>query len=48
MPQGAPAIVLGPGSIEQAHDIDEYVELQHVVDCARIYQRIMMHDWSSQ
>ncbi len=47
MPPGGPAIVLGPGNIENAHTIDESVELQQVVDCARIYQRLMMHDWST-
>ena len=46
MPQGGPAVVLGPGNIEHAHAIDECVEVQQVVACARIYQRIMTQDWS--
>jgi succinyl-diaminopimelate desuccinylase len=38
---GVPCIVLGPGSIEQAHTSSEYVEIQQVVKAAAIYGEIM-------
>lgn len=47
LPEGIPAIVLGPGSIAQAHAVDEYVETEQVVQSAAIYYRIMAHDWTS-
>lgn len=47
MPAGVPAIVLGPGSIAQAHAVDEFVDLDQVRQCAVIYQRLLMHDWSN-
>ena len=34
---GIPTIVLGPGSIEVAHGYNEYVEIQDIVDAAKIY-----------
>lgn len=34
---GTPAIILGPGSLAQAHGRVEWVEVQQVVDAARIY-----------
>jgi acetylornithine deacetylase/succinyl-diaminopimelate desuccinylase-like protein len=38
----APAIVLGPGGIESAHAVDEYIELEEVVCAARIYYELLM------
>jgi acetylornithine deacetylase/succinyl-diaminopimelate desuccinylase-like protein len=38
---GIPVVVLGPGDIDQAHSPDEYVELDQVVDCARLYEAIV-------
>jgi acetylornithine deacetylase len=38
---GLPCIVLGPGSIEQAHTSSEYVEIQQVVKAASIYREMM-------
>jgi acetylornithine deacetylase/succinyl-diaminopimelate desuccinylase-like protein len=35
-----PAIVLGPGSIAQAHGIDEWVEISQLVDATAIYAEI--------
>jgi len=32
-----PTIILGPGSLRQAHIVDEYVEVQQVFDAAKIY-----------
>ena len=34
---GIPTIVMGPGSIEVAHGVNEYVEIQDIVDAAKIY-----------
>jgi acetylornithine deacetylase len=45
MPHGRPAIVLGPGSIDFAHAVDERVPIAEVVQCARVYRKLMMHDW---
>ena len=45
MPYGRPAIVLGPGSIDFAHAIDERVPIVEVVQCARVYRKLMTHDW---
>ena len=38
---GVPAIVLGPGSIDQAHGAVEWVECEQVLQAVEIYQRIM-------
>ena len=45
MPHGNPAIVLGPGSIDVAHSIDERVPLAEVIQCARVYRKLMAHEW---
>jgi len=37
-----PSIVLGPGSIRSAHSIDEFVDVDEITACARIYRDIMM------
>lgn len=39
---GIPSVVLGPGSIEQAHAAVEYVDLQQVVEAAGIYLQVML------
>lgn len=36
---GIPSIILGPGSIDQAHAAEEYVELAQVAHAAEIYAR---------
>jgi acetylornithine deacetylase len=41
---GIPTIVMGPGSIEVAHGVNEYVEIQDVIDAAKIYA-LMIIDW---
>jgi len=41
-PQGVTCIVLGPGSIEQAHTTEEYVELPQVEAAVDIYRQIML------
>ena len=40
---GIPAIVLGPGSIDQAHAAVEWVECRQVLQAVDIYQQIMMN-----
>ena len=41
---GAPAVVLGPGTIESAHAIDENIDICEVVRCAQIYREIAMSE----
>ncbi|MHA1768301.1 MAG: M20 family metallopeptidase [Candidatus Thorarchaeota archaeon] len=36
-------VVCGPGSIEQAHQPDEYIRLQELYDSVRVYKRIADH-----
>jgi acetylornithine deacetylase len=38
---GIPSIILGPGSIEQAHTVDEFVEIEQVEKAFAVYQRLM-------
>jgi acetylornithine deacetylase len=38
---GIPSIILGPGSIEQAHTVDESVEIEQVDKAFVAYQRLM-------
>ncbi len=38
---GVPALVFGPGSIAQAHADDEWVDLDEVVDAARVYAALI-------
>jgi acetylornithine deacetylase len=40
---GIPAVVIGPGSIEQAHKADEYVELPELLKCAGFIERVIAH-----
>ncbi len=57
MPSGADArilqnagniatVILGPGNLEQAHSIDEYVPLTHYFDAIKILA-VGIHDWMS-
>jgi acetylornithine deacetylase len=39
---GIPCIIIGPGSIEQAHTIDEYVEVAQLDKAFEIYRSIML------
>ena len=39
---GIPTIILGPGSLRQAHVIDEYVEVEQVINAAKIYTSIIL------
>ncbi|WP_372844324.1 acetylornithine deacetylase [Psychrobacter sp.] len=38
---GIPTIICGPGSIEQAHKADEYVELSEIARCDSFLQRLL-------
>ncbi|PSJ54201.1 acetylornithine deacetylase [Kumtagia ephedrae] len=40
---GIVSIVCGPGSIEQAHKPDEYLELTEVDRCRNVLQRLLLH-----
>jgi acetylornithine deacetylase/succinyl-diaminopimelate desuccinylase-like protein len=37
-----PAIIVGPGHFEQAHQIDEWVPIPELFQAARIYQEIVL------
>jgi acetylornithine deacetylase len=39
---GIPCVVLGPGSIDQAHTEDEWVPLDEVIAASAIYERIVL------
>ena len=45
MPSDIPTIVLGPGDIAQAHGVDEYVELEQVLQATAIYHHILSYNW---
>ncbi len=40
---GIPCVVLGPGSIDQAHTADEWVDLRQVVAAVDIYEALVHH-----
>ena len=40
---GIPCVVLGPGSIDQAHTADEWVDLREVVAAVDIYEALVHH-----
>ena len=40
---GIPAIVCGPGSIEQAHKADEYVDISQLDQCEKFIDRLISH-----
>ncbi|HSS65056.1 MAG TPA: acetylornithine deacetylase [Gammaproteobacteria bacterium] len=42
---GMPAVVCGPGSIEQAHKPDEYIALDQVAQCEKFILRLFEHCW---
>ncbi|MCW4115265.1 acetylornithine deacetylase [Aurantimonas sp. MSK8Z-1] len=43
---GVPTAIVGPGSIEQAHKADEYIEIAQLDACDRFMQRLV--DWARQ
>jgi len=38
-----PTVVVGPGSIAQAHKPDEFVELSELMNCAGFIERLIAH-----
>lgn len=38
---GIPTLIVGPGSLEQAHRIDEYASVAQIMQCADLYFRLM-------
>ena len=45
--RGIPSLILGPGSIDQAHGAVEFVDCQQVLQAAEIYRRFMLEFPSS-
>ncbi len=43
---GMPAVVCGPGSIEQAHKPDEFIALDQVAQCEKFLLRLFQHCWA--
>jgi acetylornithine deacetylase len=43
MQAGIPTVVLGPGSIEQAHKPDEYISYAQVAACEAFFARLLEH-----
>ena len=41
---GLPALVLGPGDIEQAHVTDEWVALEQLEKACELYRRVVNSD----
>ncbi len=39
---GIPSIIFGPGSIDQAHTADEYVEVEQVREAAEFYRKVIL------
>lgn len=40
---GMETIVMGPGSIDRAHQPDEYLELEHIAPCIALLQKMIAH-----
>ncbi|MER9481968.1 M20 family metallopeptidase [Mesorhizobium sp. M0494] len=40
---GIPCVVIGPGSIDQAHTNNEFVEIDQLVKAVEIYQKVMLN-----
>ena len=43
-----PAVVIGPGSIEQAHKPDEYIEEEQLAHCGNFVRRLIAHCCADQ
>ena len=43
---GMPSVVCGPGSIEQAHKPNEFIDLEQVAQCERFLRRLFAHCWA--
>ncbi len=41
--KGIPGLILGPGELTMGvHGIDEYVPIEHIVDCAKVYAEMIL------
>src|SRR5690606_32905170 len=40
--KGIPTIIFGPGSLKQAHVVDEYVETEQVIQAAQVFIRVAL------
>jgi acetylornithine deacetylase len=40
---GIPTVVIGPGSIEQAHKADEYIAVSQLEACSAFLDRLIAH-----
>jgi acetylornithine deacetylase len=38
---GTPTVVLGPGSVRQAHTVDEYAEVRQIKSAERVYRQMI-------
>lgn len=47
MAAGIPTVVLGPGSIDQAHKPDEYLSYAQVVACEQFFERMLSEPWTA-
>jgi acetylornithine deacetylase len=47
MPDGVPAVVIGPGDIQYAHVVDEQIRVDELLQGAEIYRRCMLTDWAA-
>jgi len=45
---GIPTVVLGPGSIEQAHKPDEYISYEQVAACEQLFERMIAEPWTAR
>ena len=43
---GIPAVVIGPGSINQAHTKDEWLEIAELEKSVSVYKQIMKSDFA--
>lgn len=41
---GIPSLIFGPGSIDQAHSANEFVDCQQVLTCQQVYRRYMLSE----
>lgn len=40
--KGIPTVIYGPGSLDQAHNMDEYIDKNHLLPCAKIYAQTIL------
>lgn len=41
--RGTPAVIFGPGKLEQAHSADEWIDVEAIVTAAKVYTAIAFH-----